>query len=34
MDNILALVSYTFAAAAGIFFVKGLAVLTHDRRVK
>ena len=35
MANILTtVVSYAFAAMAGIFFVKGLAVLSNDGRVK
>lgn len=35
MSNVLtAFVSYTLAAVAGICFVKGLAVLSHDRSVR
>lgn len=35
MANILtSFVSYTLAAMAGICFVKGLVVLSNDRRVK
>lgn len=30
MNNGLTIVSYTLAAMAGICFVKGLALLTHD----
>lgn len=34
MANVKTVVSYTLAAMAGIFFVKGLAVLSLDRSVK
>lgn len=35
MTNILTtFISYTFAAVAGICFVKGLAFLSNDRSVK
>lgn len=33
-DILTTVVSYTLAAMAGICFVKGLAVLSNDRRVK
>lgn len=32
MGNGLEVISYTLAAMAGIFFIKGLAVLSHGRR--
>lgn len=34
MANVKTFISYTLAAMAGIFFVKGLAVLSLDRSVK
>lgn len=34
MANVKTVVSYTLAAMAGIFFVKGLAVLSLDRSVR
>lgn len=34
MTNLLTIVSYTFAAMAGICFVKGLVILSRERSVK
>lgn len=34
MTNLLSIVSYTFAAVAGICFVKGLVILSRDGSVK
>jgi len=35
MTNVITtFISYTFAAVAGICFVRGLAFLSHDRSVK
>lgn len=34
MTNVKTLVSYTLAAMAGIFFVQGLVVLSHDGGVR